>query len=57
MFWFFAAGAFAGAFWGLVAAFVLRWVRKSPKMPTWPIVTGLLLGLAFGLAQVVRWAS
>ncbi len=55
MLWFFVAGALAGAFWGLVAAFCLKWARKSPKMPTWPIVSGLLLGLAGGLIQFARW--
>lgn len=53
MFWFFAAGTLAGAFWGLVIALGLKWARKSPKMPTWPIATGAMLGLAIGLTQLI----
>jgi len=50
--WFFIAPALAGAFWGLVAAFIIKAVKKAPKMPLWPIVTGLLLGLIPGLMQM-----
>lgn len=52
MIWFFIAPALAGAFWGFVAALIMKAVKKAPKMPTWPIVTGLLLGLILGLLKV-----
>ena len=41
-----------GLFWGLVVALVIRWARKTPKMPSWPLVTGLLLGPAIALMQM-----
>lgn len=41
------AGALGCAFWGLMAALLIRWARKVKKLETWPIVTGALLG-AFG---------
>ena len=44
--------AVAGAFWGLMVAFALRWARKQRELPTWPIVTGVLLGL---LGAVLNW--
>ncbi|RZJ38330.1 MAG: hypothetical protein EON86_15890 [Brevundimonas sp.] len=47
-------GALVGALYGLVAALIFKWVRKAQKMPTWPILTGLLLGLAAALPQ---WAA
>jgi len=50
--WFFIAPALAGAFWGIFAALIMKAVKKAPKMPTWPIVTGLLLGLIPGVIQV-----
>lgn len=52
MIWFFIAPALAGAFWGIFAALIMKAVKKAPKMPTWPIVTGLLLGLIPGVIQV-----
>lgn len=54
MIWFFAAGALAGAFWGLVAAFAIKVLKKAPKLPTWPIQTGALLGLIPGLAMLAQ---
>ncbi len=44
--------AMVGLFWGLVVALVIKWARKAPRMPTWPLVTGLLLGPAFALIQM-----
>ena len=52
MIWFFIAPALAGAFWGFVVALIIKAVKKAPEMPTWPIVTGLLLGLIPGLTQM-----
>jgi hypothetical protein len=52
MLWFFIAPVLVCMFWGLVAALVIKAVKKTPKMPTWPIVTGLLLGLIPGLLQM-----
>lgn len=44
--------AAAGAFWGLMVALGLRWARKQRELPTWPIVSGVLLGL---LGAVLNW--
>lgn len=49
MIWFLIAPALAGAFNGFIVALIIKWAGKRPKLPTWPVVTGLLLGLAVGL--------
>jgi H+/Cl- antiporter ClcA len=46
---FLVAGALAGAFWGLVAALVLKWGRKLDRLPRWPILNGAMAGLLIGL--------
>lgn len=43
------APALAGALNGLIVAFIIKWAGKRAKLPMWPVVTGLLLGLAVGL--------
>lgn len=48
---FLVAPALAGALNGLIVALLIKWIGKRPKMPTWPIVTGLLLGLGAGLTH------
>ncbi|WP_420471752.1 hypothetical protein [Brevundimonas sp. FT23042] len=45
-------GGLVGAGWGLAGAFALKIIQKRPKLPRWPIVTGLLLGLAYALVGV-----
>ena len=50
-------GALVGALWGLVVALVLKSARKAPRMPTWPILTGLLLGLTAVLPQLAAALS
>lgn len=49
MFWFLVGGGIGGAFWGLMVALIIKWARKEQKLPMWPIVTGLLLGMLSGL--------
>lgn len=53
MIWFVVAPALAGAVNGLVVALIIKWAGKRSKLPTWPVVTGLLLGLAVGLGHVL----
>lgn len=37
------------AFFGVIAAFAIRAIRKERRLPLWPIVTSVLLGLLFFL--------
>ena len=41
-----------GAGWGLAAAFALKVIQKRPRLPGWPVVAGLLVGLAFALTHL-----
>lgn len=54
MFWFFGAGALAGAFWGLAVAFAIKLVRKTRKLPKWPIAAGAVLGLIPALQMLAE---
>lgn len=52
MIWSFVVLPAVCAFWGLVAAWGIRWARKERTLPKWPILTGVLFGL---LAAVLDW--
>ena len=46
-----------GAGYGLAAAFALKLVQRLPRMPRWPVVTGLLIGLGLSLTQIAGIGS
>ncbi|WP_298123636.1 hypothetical protein [Brevundimonas sp.] len=48
-------GAVGCAFWGLVLALVLKWVRKLDRMPRWPIVGGLIVGALYGALTALSY--
>ena len=46
---FLMVGALVGAFWGFVAALLLKWGRKLDRLPRWPILNGALAGLVLSM--------
>lgn len=55
MLMFVVAGGLAGAFWGAVLAFILKWLRKPQKFAWWPVVLGAVAGATFGLLKVLSY--
>ena len=48
LFWFIVSGALACAFWGVVLAFFIRWIKELDRLPRWPILASLVLGAGAG---------
>ena len=41
-------------FWGLAVAFAIKLVRKTRKLPKWPIAAGAVLGLIPALQMLAE---